>query len=94
MDVWIQGPIATATGRAIPPRQITAQRFVIRSVGGVPVTDGTLRDEGGTLVVETANGDRLRLTSPPDGLRTHIGKRVWLTRAEDGGVASFGAVDG
>jgi hypothetical protein len=94
MDVWIQGPIAAATGRAIPPRQITAQRFVIRSVAGVPVIDGTLRDEGGTLVIVTAGGDSVRLTNPPDGLRAHIGKRVWITRAEDGGVASFGAVEG
>jgi hypothetical protein len=93
MDVWIQGPISAATGRAIPPRQITAQRFVIRSIGGVPVTDGTLRDEDGTLVVVTANGDRLRLTNPPAALRAHIGKRVWVTRAEDGGVASFGVVE-
>lgn len=93
MEVWVQGPLSIAMGRVIPPRQITVQRFEVRGIGGVPAIDGVLREESGTLVVVRAGGERTRLTTPPAGLRELVGRRVWVTRARDGAVASFGAIE-
>jgi hypothetical protein len=93
MEVWVQGPLSTAMGRVIPPRQITVQRFEVRGIGGVPAIDGVLREEAGTLVIVSAGGERTRLATPPVGLRELVGRRIWVTRAQDGAVASFGAIE-
>lgn len=93
MEVWVQGPLSIAMGRVIPPRQITVQRFEVRGIGGVPAIDGVLREESGTLVIVSAGSERTRLTTPPAGLRALVGRRVWVTRAQDGAVASFGAIE-
>ncbi|HSJ65762.1 MAG TPA: hypothetical protein VK922_17900 [Gemmatimonadaceae bacterium] len=92
MDVWIQGPVSMAIGRVVPPRQMTVERFEIRGVSGVPVLDGTLRQDGETLVLVNRRGTPTRLTTFPAGLRDLVGRRVWVTRAADGAVASFGPV--
>ena len=92
MDVWIQGPLSLAIGAVIPPRQITVERFEVRAVAGVPVVDGTLREEGGSFVVVDQRGGRTSLTNPPADLRALVGRRVWVTRAADGGVAAFGEI--
>jgi hypothetical protein len=93
MEVWVQGPLSIAMGRVIPPRQISVQRFEVRGIGGVPAIDGVLREESGALVVVSVGGERTRLTTPPAGLRELVGRRVWVTRARDGAVASFGAIE-
>jgi hypothetical protein len=92
MEVWVQGPVSMAIGRVVPPRQMTVERFEIRGVSGVPVLDGTLRRDGDALVVVDRRGASTRLTTFPDGLRDLVGRRVWVTRAADGAVASFGPV--
>ena len=90
--VWIQGPLSVAIGRAIPPRQITAERFEVREVGGEPALDGTLRQEGDAWMIVGPRGTSSRLTAPPAGLRELTGRRVWVTRGQDGSVASFGEI--
>jgi hypothetical protein len=93
MEVWVQGPLSVAMGRVIPPRQITVQRFEVRSIGGVPTIDGILREDAGALVIVSAGAERTRLSTAPAGLRELVGRRVWVTRARDGAVASFGAIE-
>lgn len=92
MDVWVQGPVTTATGRAIPPRHITAERFEVRGVAGVAVLDGTLSADGEALTLTDRRGAGTRLTSYPPRLRDLVGRRIWVTRAADGAVASFGVI--
>ena len=90
--VWVQGPLSIAMGRAIPPRQITVERFEVREVAGEPAVDGTLRREGDAWIVVGALGRSTSLTEPPAGLRELAGRRVWVTRAPDGAVSSFGEI--
>lgn len=92
MEVWIQGPLSVAVGRAIPPRQITVRTFEVRSVGGVPVLDGTLRAEGEAMILEERGGAQHRLTTYPAELRALAGRRAWITRTADGSVSSFGEI--
>jgi hypothetical protein len=94
MELWVQGPITALEGRSIPRRQISPERFEVRGVAGVPAIDGTLRDDAGVYLVVSNTNDRTRLTTVPDGLRALVGKRVWVTRAPDGGVAAFGEITG
>jgi hypothetical protein len=77
----------------LPPREIAATRFAVRSVAGVPALDGTLRDEGGKLVMVAEDGTRTRVDGAPPALREHLGRRIWLTRPDDGSVATFGVIE-
>ena len=93
MDVWVQGPLSVAVGRAIPPRQIEARQFAVRAVNGVAALDGTLREESGGLVLVGAAGGRTILGTPPPALRARVGNRVWVTRDASGAVTAFGVIE-
>ncbi len=93
MDVWVQGPLSVALGRAIPPRQIEARQFAVRAVNGVAALDGTLREESGGSVLVSAAGERTRLVAPPPALRSRVGSRVWVTRDGSGAVSAFGVIE-
>lgn len=92
MELWVQGPISAVAARMLPPREIAATRFAVRAVAGAAALDGTLRDEGGVLVMIGGDGTRTPLDGAPPALREHLGRRIWLTRADDGSVATFGAI--
>jgi hypothetical protein len=72
---------------------LEATSFVVRTVDGQPAIDGTLRTEGSTLYIVTADGTRTRIASPPPPLVGHDGARVWITGDPTKGVASFGFID-
>lgn len=101
--IEITGPIATLVGRASgadvlvtgTPSGTTleATRFVVRTVDGAQAIDGTLKTEGGSLYIVTANGTRTRIATPPPPLVGHDGARVWITGDPSRGVASFGFID-
>ena len=93
MDVWVQGPLSVALGRAIPPRQIEARQFAVRAVNGVAALDGTLREESGEFVLVGPAGKRTILGSPPPALRARVGSRVWVTRDAGGTVVGFGVIE-
>ena len=93
MDVWVQGPLSVALGRAIPPRQIDARQFAVRAVNGVAALDGILHEESGGLVLVGAAGGRTILGAPPPALRERVGSRVWVTRDAGGAVTAFGVIE-
>lgn len=65
--------------------------FRARSVGGSPVVDGVLRNDGGRLLLETATS-RIPLGNPPTALRTLVGARVWIAGPLDSGPNSYGVI--
>ena len=66
-------------------------RFTAVSVAGSPVVDGILRDDGGRLSLETAQG-RMTLGNPPTALRNLIAARVWIGGPLDSGPNTFGVI--
>ena len=78
---------------ALSGTQLNASRFVVRTVDGQPAIDGTLRTEGGSLFIVTAEGTRTRISAPPPPLVGHDGARVWITGDPAKSVASFGFID-
>ena len=65
--------------------------FTAVSVAGSPVVDGILRDDGGRLSLETAQG-RMPLGNPPTALRNLIAARVWIGGPLDSGPNTFGVI--
>jgi hypothetical protein len=88
----VSGAEIVASG-AVSGKQLSATRFVVRSVDNQPAIDGTLRTEGGALYIVTAEGARTRIAAPPPPLAGHDGARVWITGDPAKGVASFGFID-
>lgn len=88
----VSGAEISATG-TLSGTQLNASRFLVRSVDGQPAIDGTLKTEGGSLFIVTADGSRTKITAPPPPLVGHDGSRVWITGDPAKGVASFGFID-
>ena len=84
-DVWISGH---ASGTSL-----VADRFVVRTVDGAPAIDGTLKLDGSTLYIVTADGARTRIVNPPPAFQGRDGARVWITGDPARGVASYGFID-
>jgi hypothetical protein len=84
-DVWVAG-VGSGTS-------IQAARFVVKTVDGAPAIDGTLRTEGGSLFIVTADGTRTRIAAPPPPLVGRDGARVWITGDPSKAVASYGFID-
>ena len=82
-DVWISG-MRSAEG-------IEASRYVVRTVDGDAVVDGTVALEGDRVVLVTAQGRRT-IARPPQALRQMAGARVWLVGPLDGTIASYGVL--
>ena len=66
-------------------------RFTAISVAGSQVVDGILRDDGGRLSLETAQG-RIPLGNPPTALRDLISARVWIGGPLESGPNTFGVI--
>ena len=73
------------------PRKFEVSRFKALRVGGNPVVDGVLRDDGGRLSLETAGG-RIPLGNPPSALRQMIGARIWIGGSLDRGPNVYGVI--
>ena len=88
VDVWISGNREGA-------RRMTVDRFLVRSVDGVPAIDGTLTArDGGYAIVTTADHAEHPIVNPPAALRSHVGARVWLTGSLETGAVTFGVISG
>ena len=66
-------------------------RFMAVSVAGSPVVDGILRDDGGRLWLDTAQGG-MTIGNPPTALRSLIAARVWIGGPLDRGPNTFGVI--
>jgi hypothetical protein len=85
-DVWV-------SGKRSGTRSINVDRFLVRSVDGVPAIDGTLiARDGGYAIVTTADHAEHPIVSPPAALRSHVGARVWITGALETGAVTFGVI--
>ena len=73
--------------------RVAAREFTVRAVGGRDAVDGRLAADGDALVLVTAEGRRIPLANPPAALRAQLGARVWVTRAADVAVESFGVIE-
>jgi hypothetical protein len=73
------------------PRKFEVSRFKALRVGGNPVVDGVLRDDGGRLSLMTAGG-RIPLGNPPSALRQMIGARIWIGGPLDKGPNVYGVI--
>ena len=71
--------------------QFRVERFTALSVAGSPVVDGVLRDDGGTLMLETTQG-RVALGNPPAALRRLVAARVWIGGPLDRGPNTYGVI--
>ena len=71
--------------------QFRVERFTALSVAGAPVVDGILRDDNGTLMLETTRG-RIVLGNPPAALRSLVAARVWIGGALDRGPNTYGVI--
>ena len=71
--------------------QFRVERFTALSVGGAPVVDGVLRNENGTLLLETTQG-RVVLGNPPAALRRLVAARVWIGGPLDRGPNTYGVI--
>ena len=101
--VEITGPMAPLIGHAAGAdvsvtgkragTLLEAARFVVKTVDCAAALDGTLRTEGSTLYIITADGTRTRIVMPPPPLLGHDGARVWITGDPSRGVASYGFID-
>lgn len=83
-DVW-------ATGARDGNRMIVTS-FRVRSVDGVSATDGRLVENGSAVAIVDAGGTRHAIPRPPDALRAHVGKRVWVSGPLDA-VNAFGVIE-
>lgn len=83
-DVW-------ATGTRDGSRFIVTS-FRVRSVDGVSATDGRLVVDGSAVAIVDAGGKRHAIPRPPDALRAHVGKRVWVSGPLDA-VNAFGVIE-
>jgi len=70
---------------------LEVEKFAAVRVAGSPVVDGVLRNEGGRLLLHTADGP-IPLGNPPDALRGMIGARVWVGGPLDKGPNSYGLI--
>lgn len=67
--------------------------FEVREAQGVPATDGILSGAGDQFAITTAEGRRVVVTAPAQGLKAMTGHRVWVARASNGQVVSYGLID-
>lgn len=65
--------------------------FTVTSVDGAPVADGVLANDGGHLVLQSANG-QITLGNPPAALDSLVGARVWISGPLDTGPNSYGVI--
>ena len=87
------GAEVVAWGTRRDARTLEVSSYAIRSVDGVPATDGTLAEADGRLVLVAADGTRRPIVSPPTALRAHVGARVWISGAPDQEPQAFGVLE-
>ena len=90
----LSGTDVSVSGKRTGARSMNVDRFLVRSVDGVPAIDGTLvARDGGYAIVTTADHAEHPIVDPPAALRSHVGARVWITGNPQATIASFGVID-
>lgn len=85
-EVWV-------SGRADPQRrELAVAAFEVRSVDGVPATDGILTADGDSLVLVTRDGRRRAVRDAPPALRALLGAHVWVSGSPDREPQAFGLI--
>ena len=74
-------------------RRFEAAGFVVRESDGAPVLDGRLERDGASLVLVTADGQRHVIVSPPQGIASRVGSRVWIAGDVARGPVTYGYID-
>ena len=90
--IWVSGTLSSGPGRPLAARSMKVERFVVRAVDGVSATDGVLSADGDALILTASDGKRHRLVTPPSGLRSHVGARVWIAGPIDREPTTFGVI--
>jgi hypothetical protein len=85
IEVW-------AAGRLAADGSMLLDAFRVRAVDGVPAVDGVLELDGAGAVLVTADGDRIRFSTAPVGLRALAGQRVWISGPPGGEPRSWGSL--
>lgn len=78
----------TRSEGTFPGPTVEASSYRILSIDGEEPVVGFLRREGGSTYLEPADGEagRVELSAVPDGLRRHVGAKVWVITSEEGGA--------
>jgi hypothetical protein len=71
----------------------TVRTFEVREAQGASASDGLLSASGERYTLTTADGGTVVVSSPPQGLKGMTGHRVWIARASNGRVISYGLID-
>jgi hypothetical protein len=82
-DVWVRG-------RRLSERSFEVAAYAVRSVDGVPAVTGTLRVEGGRLILVSDDGRSHTIANPPATLRDLAGGRVWVSGDLSTGITAYG----
>ncbi|MGI9077251.1 MAG: hypothetical protein ACR2G6_07975 [Gemmatimonadaceae bacterium] len=91
-EIWVSGTMTSGAGRPLATRRMEVERFVVRAVDGVSVTDGVLVAEGDAIVLVASDGKRHRLVTPPSALLSQVGARVWIAGPLDREPSTFGVI--
>ncbi len=91
-EVWMTGTLRSGPGRPLAARSMEVERFVVRAVDGVTVTDGMLVADGDAVVLVASDGKRHRLVTPPSALQSQVGARVWIAGRMDREPSTFGVI--
>ena len=101
-SINLEGPLAMLVGRASGAdvwvsgsrngRILNVSSFAVRTVDGIPATDGQLVADGDRLVIVTPDGKRQTIANAPPALRQHVGGRVWVSGNLAQGPVAFGVI--
>jgi len=95
IDVLVRGRRTGTYSRTATPG-VTAvfqvESFVVRSVSGIPATDGVVAVAGGQFYLVLQNGTRLPVAHFPSVLQQKIGARVFIAGPLDREAATYGLI--
>ena len=81
------------TDFVIAEAAIDVDRFVVLSVGGTDVSDGTLTYVAdGVYALNLTSGGTRQIIDPAGALAEYVGDRLWLALADDGSPMKFGII--
>lgn len=86
IDVWV-------SGARDEDGTLRVEHYRVRSVDGVPATDGVLELDGDAAVLVTTTGERVRFSPAPAGLRHLEGRRVWIAAPPGSEPQAWGVLD-
>lgn len=84
---------ARAIGAGPGPSPVfEARAFIVRALDGQPAMDGTLERAVSGFALRTADGRLTAIAALPDGLREHVGARVYLVGPLGAAPSAYGVL--